>query len=272
MTARLTIPLGERRGCLVPSSVLTLADDGTVVVNLVGADNRIVFDPVEIIDDSPGGLWIGVRRAACEGLLDARDHLAVGPCLFDAQRVLAGTEIVRRAQRPEALLVGLGGPDLFVVKIYLQAGARLGAAGQDDASGIVVIDGAEHGRVATQHIFRHDESQQRPVGAHLRLRRGRAIGAKRLLRHDEARKVARRHVRRLQHLAGPFAGAPARRRRASRGTRLAGNALAARRHHDHHDAADRRGPPSPQSALNDNSWRPAASGSPGTRTHSPRLS
>lgn len=58
LTAQLTIPLGERRGYLVPSSVLTLADDGTVGVKLVGADNRIVFDPVEIVDDTPEGLWI----------------------------------------------------------------------------------------------------------------------------------------------------------------------------------------------------------------------
>lgn len=71
LTARLTIPLGERRGYLVPSSVLTLADDGTVGVKLVGADNRIVFDPVEIIDDTPEGLWIA-------GLPDAITLVTVG--------------------------------------------------------------------------------------------------------------------------------------------------------------------------------------------------
>ncbi|MGE0254074.1 MAG: efflux RND transporter periplasmic adaptor subunit [Alphaproteobacteria bacterium] len=71
MTAQLAFPLGDRRGYLVPSSVLTLADDGTVGVKLVGADNRIVFDPVEIIDDTPEGLWIG-------GLPDAITLVTVG--------------------------------------------------------------------------------------------------------------------------------------------------------------------------------------------------
>ncbi|MBM3559346.1 MAG: efflux RND transporter periplasmic adaptor subunit [Alphaproteobacteria bacterium] len=71
MTAQLSFPLGDRRGYLVPSSVLTLADDGTVGVKLVGADNRVVFDPVEIIDDTPDGLWIA-------GLPDAITLVTVG--------------------------------------------------------------------------------------------------------------------------------------------------------------------------------------------------
>ncbi|HZH26329.1 MAG TPA: efflux RND transporter periplasmic adaptor subunit [Azospirillaceae bacterium] len=59
LTAQLRLPVAERMAHRVSASSLTLADDGTIGVKLVGPDDRVAFVPVRIQGDGPEGtVWI----------------------------------------------------------------------------------------------------------------------------------------------------------------------------------------------------------------------
>lgn len=59
ITARMKVPVSEADAHFVTPSTLTLNDDGVVGVKLVTPDNRVAFEPVDIIADEPGGIWLG---------------------------------------------------------------------------------------------------------------------------------------------------------------------------------------------------------------------
>ncbi len=59
LTAEIEIPVSEADAHFVTPSTLTLNDDGVVGVKLVTSDNMVLFHPVEIIADEPGGVWLG---------------------------------------------------------------------------------------------------------------------------------------------------------------------------------------------------------------------
>ncbi|MGF1630242.1 MAG: efflux RND transporter periplasmic adaptor subunit [Kiloniellaceae bacterium] len=58
MTAEIALPLSEVLAHLVSPAVLTLSDNGQIGVKAVGADNRVIFHPVEIVDTDNAGMWI----------------------------------------------------------------------------------------------------------------------------------------------------------------------------------------------------------------------
>ena len=58
MTAELRVPLEPITAHLVSPAILSLAENGIVGVKLVGPDNTVVFQPVEIVGDDPKGVWL----------------------------------------------------------------------------------------------------------------------------------------------------------------------------------------------------------------------
>lgn len=58
LTARMNIPLDAQRAHKVPLSALTLDDEGNVGVKAVDGNNRVTFLPVEILSDTPDGVWL----------------------------------------------------------------------------------------------------------------------------------------------------------------------------------------------------------------------
>jgi len=56
LTARMRIPLEEERAHKVPLSALTLDDAGNVGIKAVNAEDRVVFMPVQIINDTADGV------------------------------------------------------------------------------------------------------------------------------------------------------------------------------------------------------------------------
>ena len=59
VTAQMTLPLKERVSHFVSPSILTLNDAGQVGVKVLGEDNRVRFEPVDLLADKPDGVWIG---------------------------------------------------------------------------------------------------------------------------------------------------------------------------------------------------------------------
>lgn len=58
ITAELEIPLGARDGHLITPAVLSLAEDGTIGVKIVDDENIVTFVPVDILADTPDGMWV----------------------------------------------------------------------------------------------------------------------------------------------------------------------------------------------------------------------
>jgi len=42
----------------IPSGILSLDDNGVIGIRTVGADERVEFKRVTLIDDTPEGLWV----------------------------------------------------------------------------------------------------------------------------------------------------------------------------------------------------------------------
>ncbi|WP_333823276.1 efflux RND transporter periplasmic adaptor subunit [Pinisolibacter sp.] len=59
LTAEISLPSEPMAAVRLPRSVLSLADDGTIGVRFVDAASKVVFAPVELLDDTPRGLWLG---------------------------------------------------------------------------------------------------------------------------------------------------------------------------------------------------------------------
>ena len=71
LTAQIALPLPVRRAHFLPSSALSLADDGTVGLKTAEDGDIAAFRPVEILGMTAGGVWV-------TGLPDAARVIVVG--------------------------------------------------------------------------------------------------------------------------------------------------------------------------------------------------
>ena len=58
ITSTLIIPEEIADIHIIPSSILTLDDNGEIGIRTVSETNKVEFYPVEIINDSGNGLWV----------------------------------------------------------------------------------------------------------------------------------------------------------------------------------------------------------------------
>jgi multidrug efflux system membrane fusion protein len=86
LTAEISLPSEPMAAVRLPRSVLSLADDGTIGVRFVDAASKVVFAPVELLDDTPQGLWLG-------GVPDG------------ARVIVAGQEFVKAGEHVDAELL-----------------------------------------------------------------------------------------------------------------------------------------------------------------------
>ena len=70
-TAEILIGAAGKRAHLLPQSALTLDDEGTLGLRIVGPESRAQFIPVELLRDTPSGVWI-------TGLPDSADVIVIG--------------------------------------------------------------------------------------------------------------------------------------------------------------------------------------------------
>lgn len=86
-TVEIMIAAPGQQAHLLPASALTLNDDGALGLRLVDADNLVRFNPVQMLRDTPDGVWL-------TGLPDAADVIVIGQ-----EFVTEGVEV--RASYPE---------------------------------------------------------------------------------------------------------------------------------------------------------------------------
>ena len=58
MSAELDLPLEQVTAHLISPAILSLREDGTVGVKIVGPNNTVIFNPVEIMESSTEGIWV----------------------------------------------------------------------------------------------------------------------------------------------------------------------------------------------------------------------
>lgn len=59
MTAEIVLRADAVSAVVLPRSVVTLSSDGDLGIRAVDADNKVVFFPVDLVDDTPSGLILG---------------------------------------------------------------------------------------------------------------------------------------------------------------------------------------------------------------------
>lgn len=83
VSAELAIPAREVMAYGVSPSVLALDDAGRVGVKRLDADNRVVFEQVEIVEDSEAGMWIAGLPARIRLITFGQAYLSAGQTVPD---------------------------------------------------------------------------------------------------------------------------------------------------------------------------------------------
>lgn len=78
LTADITIEVDTRMAHFVTPALLTLADDGTIGLKTVDERNRVRFRPVEIVEDTPEGIWLAGLPAQVRVITVGQDFVAAG--------------------------------------------------------------------------------------------------------------------------------------------------------------------------------------------------
>ena len=89
-TAEILIASAGEAAHLLPASAMTLNDEGTLGVRVVGEDNLVDFKPVTILNDTPSGVWLG-------GLGESASVIVVGQ-----EYVTKGVEVAPTFQEPKS--------------------------------------------------------------------------------------------------------------------------------------------------------------------------
>jgi multidrug efflux system membrane fusion protein len=86
LTADLHLPTEALPAHLLPPSTLTLNDQGVVGLRSVTAEDKVVFHPVQIVEETPKGLWLAGLPASLRVIVVGQDFVREG----ERVRVLPG--------------------------------------------------------------------------------------------------------------------------------------------------------------------------------------
>ncbi len=79
LTASVSLPSGERFAYKIPSSALSLNDDGILGIKIVDDNNYVVFTAIEIVDYEDDGVWVVANNESKPIKLITLGHLFVKP-------------------------------------------------------------------------------------------------------------------------------------------------------------------------------------------------
>ncbi len=78
MTARISLNLGDRQAHRLSPAVLTLDDEGRVGVKIIDDSSQVRFLPVELISDTPEGMWLGGLPKRIELITVGHEFVSTG--------------------------------------------------------------------------------------------------------------------------------------------------------------------------------------------------
>ena len=91
MTAEVTLLAEPVEATVLPRSVVTLSNDGDLGIRAVDGDNKVVFYPIDLVDDMQGGLVLGGIPADVRIIVAGQELISdgdtVNPVAADAETV-----------------------------------------------------------------------------------------------------------------------------------------------------------------------------------------
>lgn len=78
MTAEITLRTEPADAVILPRSVVTLSDDGDLGIRAVDKDSKVVFFPIDLVDDTPTGLVLGGIPADARVIVAGQDLVTEG--------------------------------------------------------------------------------------------------------------------------------------------------------------------------------------------------
>ncbi len=78
MSAEILLHADPVAAVTVPRSVVTMSDSGALGVRIVGEDDRVSFVPVDVVDDTPGGLVLSGVPAGARIIVSGQDLVTDG--------------------------------------------------------------------------------------------------------------------------------------------------------------------------------------------------
>ena len=78
MTAEITLRAEPVDSTVLPRSVVTLSADGDLGIRAVDADNKVVFFPIDLVDDTPRGLVLGGIPADVRVIVAGQELISEG--------------------------------------------------------------------------------------------------------------------------------------------------------------------------------------------------
>lgn len=78
ITSQINVPLKESPAHMLAYSILSLSDNGRIGVRLVNTDNTIRFQPVTILDESKGGVWVSGLPEVARLITVGQDYVREG--------------------------------------------------------------------------------------------------------------------------------------------------------------------------------------------------
>ena len=78
VTATARVPLSSGLAHRISAGILTLADDGTVGIRAVDAQNRVTFHPVDILGGDTKGLWVSGLPERLTAIVVGQDYVIEG--------------------------------------------------------------------------------------------------------------------------------------------------------------------------------------------------
>jgi multidrug efflux system membrane fusion protein len=78
MTAEITLSAEPTDAVVLPRSVVTLGDKGDLGIRAVDQNNKVVFYPIDLVDDTPKGLVLGGIPADAKVIVAGQALVAEG--------------------------------------------------------------------------------------------------------------------------------------------------------------------------------------------------
>lgn len=93
MTAEVVLRAEPADAVVLPRSVVTLSANGDLGIRAVGADGKVTFHPIDLIDDSPTGLVLGGIPAGARVIVAGQDLVVEGETVIAVE---ADQETIKR--------------------------------------------------------------------------------------------------------------------------------------------------------------------------------
>ena len=93
MTAEITLRATPADAVILPRSVVTLSGNGDLGIRAVDQDDKVIFHPIDLVDDTPNGLVLGGIPTDARIIVAGQDLVSEGDTV---EAVEADAETIKK--------------------------------------------------------------------------------------------------------------------------------------------------------------------------------